>query len=429
MRQRDQPAGQVASGVGPIVSATSMVDAHPWRFAFLLLAALWAVLAITGFLASQAGPREPVGGSWEELVYSGPLASFVSYWQRWDALWYQQIAQNGYAAGNGTAAFFPLYPLLSRIASILFAGNVLLGELAVSAAASVGAITLLWRLVDVESGGRAARAWVLPFVATPRLSFSLKALTVLLTVLFPVGFVLLAPYTESLFLLFTVATLLLARTGHPWLAGLMGLLAGLTRIQGVFLALPIAYEYLSDRQTWAWIRRQGGRAPGLGLLAATLPAVGLAIVTAFQWLVIGERRSGLDLQSIWGLKVALPWDVLAASWAYMAGGAHNDSFAFVEAFNAACLLGAVAIVIAGARRLPVAYTLYALPSLGLLSFREMYFSPLMSVGRYVLVVFPVFMIAASWLAPRPKIAAAILIVSGLLELVFFQYWVRWGFVA
>ncbi len=65
----------------------------------------------TGWLAVRLGPGEPFAGSWEELIYKGPFADLVSFWQRWDALWYQHLAQSGYHAGDGSTAFFPLYPL------------------------------------------------------------------------------------------------------------------------------------------------------------------------------------------------------------------------------------------------------------------------------------------------------------------------------
>jgi len=408
--------------------ALALIDRRPWLAALLLLLALASILAVTGFLAVHLGPREPFSGTWEGLVYSGPLAELVSYWQRWDALWYQHIAENGYAAGNGTTAFYPLYPLLARITSTLFPGNTVLGLLVVSAAAFVGATTLLWRLVRMEAKGGLPRPWALPFRVTERTQLMLAALTVLLIVLFPASFFLLAPYTESLFLLLAVASLLLVRTGRPWLAGAVGLLAGLTRTQGVFLALPIAYEHLRERRSWDWIRGRGGRPPRLALLAALLPLGGIVLFTLYQAVMLGEQRSGLDTLAIWGYKLALPWDALGASWTYITGGVRNLNAKAVEVFNLVCLLGAAVIAVIGARRLPGAYTLYALPSLGLLFFRSMYFSPLMSVGRYVLVVFPCFMVAASWLTPHPRMAAAILVVSALLELALFQYWARWGFV-
>jgi hypothetical protein len=361
-------------------------------------------------------------------VYAGPLSTLISYWQRWDALWYQHIATAGYAVGDGTVAFFPLYPLASRLVSVALGGNIVLAELVVSALACVGAMTLLWRLVSQEAGGRLPRAWVLPYPVPFGRRTGLAALTVLLMLCFPVGYFLFAPFTESLFLLFAVATLYLARSGRPWLAGVAGLLAGLTRMQGVFLVLPIAWEILAEHGTFAWLRRRGGRPPGWTLLAAALPLAGFVSFTLYQRLVVGEQKSGLDLQALWGYRLLLPTDVLAAAWSYLTSD-RGDVPRAIEAMNAVALLGATVVALLGARRLPIAYTLYVLPSLGILYCRAMFFSPLMSASRYVLVLFPCFMVAASWLAPHPRIAAALLVLGVALELVLFQYFARWGFVA
>jgi len=86
-------------------------------------------------------------------------------------------------------------------------------------------------------------------------------------------------------------------------------------------------------------------------------------------------------------------------------------------------------VLLGVRRLPVSYTLYVVPSAAVLLLRETWFSPLMSVSRFCVVLFPGTMLLALWLAPRPRLAAAWLAVSFAMQLVLFQYWVRWGFVA
>ena len=74
--------------------------------------------------------------------------------------------------------------------------------------------------------------------------------TVLLVALSPVGFFLLAPYTEALFLATTAASFWFARERHPWLAGIAGAAAGLTRLQGGLLLLPLGYV--------AWRDLQGG---------------------------------------------------------------------------------------------------------------------------------------------------------------------------
>lgn len=424
----DDPPVERVLGDVPRAGFRWLFDTQPWRFAAVLVIVFSVLFIVVGSLASQLGPREPMAGSWEELVYSGPLASLVSFWQRWDALWYQHIATSGYAPNDGSIAFFPLYPFASRLVSVVLAGNILLAELVVSAIACVGALAMLWRLVNLEIAGGIPRRWILPYPVTFDRKVAIAALTVLLTLCFPVGFFLLAPFTESLFLLFAVATLYFARSGRPWLAGLAGLAASLARTQGVFLVLPIAWEVVRARDGWDWIRRRGGRPPGWSILAAALPLGGIVAFTLFQRVVLGGQKSGFELQAIWGYQLVLPTDAFAAAWGYVTSDRGVAARA-VEAFNAISLVGATLITLLAARRLPFAYTLYVLPSLLVLYGREMYFSPLMSVSRYVLVLFPCFMVAAAWLAPHPRIAAAVLFVGVGLELALFQYWVRWGFVA
>ena len=66
----------------------------------------------------------------------------------------------------------------------------------------------------------------------------------LLLATFPIAFILFAPYSESLFLVW-VALALYAMRGKRWgLVAIFSFLAALTRQQGIFLALPMAW--------WAW---------------------------------------------------------------------------------------------------------------------------------------------------------------------------------
>src|SRR5207245_4563456 len=131
-------------------------------------------------------------------------------WQRWDTLWYQHIAEHGYSATDGSLEFFPLFPLLSKLVSPAVAGQTVLAMLIVSTIAFAGAMFLLHRLAAVDAGARTA-PW-----------------TVLAVALFPTGFFLLAPYTESLFLAFSAGTFVALRADRPWLAGLAAVGASFT---------------------------------------------------------------------------------------------------------------------------------------------------------------------------------------------------------
>jgi hypothetical protein len=348
---------------------------------------LIVVLSIHGAPA----PGAPRGGE--------PSSLFLSAWQRWDADWYRRLAEEGYRAGEGTAAFYPLYPLLTRAVSLPLGGHILWAQLVVSSLAFFVAMWLLYRVARLDVGPLAAR------------------LAVLLTACFPTGFFLLAPYTESLFLALTLAAFWLAQAGRPWAAGLAGFGAALTRFQGVFLLAPLAFEYLRQR-------REQGKRPGVALLAATLPALGLVALSAYQRILVGESRSALEVQARWGYRIVPFWDVLAASWAHTAG--NRD---VIEALNLLCVLGFSLLALVAARRLPVAYALYIGPSLVLLLSRQVMISPLGGVSRFTLVLFPCFIVLALWLRRCPWLAGGWLVLSAMLETLLLIHWVHRGWVA
>jgi Mannosyltransferase (PIG-V) len=410
---------------------TALDRARPWLRGFRLAAALVVgqslCLAIVGLASPLVGPRAPFAGSWESLIGtdSSLLGRIGSNWQRWDALWYQQISLFGYRAEDHSAAFYPLYPVLTRAVS-LPSGELVRAELLVSATATILAAWLLWKLTRFELLTALRRED--PARRGPHRSIAAPAISVALVVLFPSGFFLLAPYTEGLFLCLTIGSFWLLRTGRPWAAGVVALLASLTRAQGILLAIPIAYEVLRLAGTLSAIRRRSWQPPGLALLAALLPILGALAFAVFQSQFAASGQIGLDPQAPWGLSLVLPWDALAASAAYIQREFGKPT-ATIEALNLIALALAFGITVLGIRRVPPVYSLFAVSMLALYPFRMMAFSPLMSVSRYVLVVFPCFIVAGLWLARRPRLAVGWLVVSALIQVALYQYWVRWGFVA
>lgn len=375
-----------------------------WKLALWLLVTLRIGLGLVGLLSIRVQPITSIGGNWTNLIVRGgdPWHHLLSMWQRYDALWYQQIATHGYALGNSTVAFYPLYPLVSHITSLVLGGNIVPAELLVSSVAFTVGMWLLYKVARLDAGPIAAQ------------------LAVLLTVFFPVGFYLLAPFTESLYLVLSLAAFWFARNGQPWAAGLAGFAAGLTRITAVFLVLPLAFEYLRHR------RKQGRllSLQSIDLVAAALPGLGILTVLAYDRLVIGQHTTPFAAEANWGYKASLPWNALSHSVTHIV--ALGD---MVEVLNLVSLVGFALLAVWVARKLPFAYTLYVVPYLALLLTHDYYFSPLMSISRYVLVLFPCFTVLAMWLVRRPWLAAGTLVTSLLLQVTFFQYGVHFGFVA
>ncbi|HEV8516431.1 MAG TPA: mannosyltransferase family protein [Candidatus Limnocylindrales bacterium] len=372
-----------------------------------LFLALRIGLTLMGlFVAVDAEPPGPCHfelafNGWRTLpaLDDGPVSfPFLGVWQRWDACWYEKIATYGYEPAENSVAFFPLYPLVITVASLLTLGDLVLAGIVVSAVAYVAGVTGLLVLVGEDFGARLARR------------------TALYLSLFPAAFFLLAPFTESLFLALSIWTLIAARRWAWGPAALLGLLAALTRPQGLLLVAPVAWE------AWrAWrdpaadghapgpmtepadgapaaratpVEPRGWRRRAGALVASGAPIVGLALYAGIAQIVAGETP--FEAQDLWGGRSFYPpWEVVEASarWIVERGDA-------MQLLNLVSLLGAAALLAAGVGRLPLSYLLYAVPQLLLVGSRIQP-TPLTSTTRYVLVLFPIFVVLAWLTARRP----------------------------
>ena len=173
------------------------------------------------------------------LADHGPAFPLVGVWQRWDACWYTKIATFGYEPVENSVNFWPLFPLLTGLTGRLLLGAMALGGLVVAGVGYVVAMIGLRRLVALDFDDQTALA------------------TIVAISIFPTAFFFFAPFTESLFLATAVWAILGARRRLWVLAAFAGLLAGLTRIQGVFLVLPLGWEAIQWWRAGGW--GQAGR--------------------------------------------------------------------------------------------------------------------------------------------------------------------------
>jgi hypothetical protein len=307
------------------------------------------------------------------LADQGAAFPLVGVWQRWDACWYTKIATHGYEPGLDSVSFWPLFPFLTGIVGRLLLGATALGGLVVAGVAYVVAMTGLRRLVALDFDDEVGLA------------------TVVAISIFPTAFFFFAPFTEALFLATAVWAILAARQRLWAIAAVAGLLAGLTRIQGVFLVLPIGWEALMSWRGEGESPRPTSGSTGSRILGPTLatlaPAIGFGAFMAFTAIAIS--KTPLDAQEAWGgTNFHPPWEVIDASvrWAID----HHDP---LQVFNLATLLLFAFVAVLGLRQVPVAYSLYAIPQIVLIGTRIQPI-PLTSTARYLLVVFPVFVILA-----------------------------------
>jgi hypothetical protein len=413
---------------------------------------LWsrlAILAVAAFAALSAG-QGGVGAAnaerFDEPALTRPLGvvgnALASPLAHWDAVWYLGIAESGYpSADSPRVAFFPLYPLLTRASAEVgggSAGALLIAGYAVSLAALLGALVLLHRLVALELGRR------------------LAAPTLLLLCVFPASLFLGAPYSESLYLLTSVGAFYAARTGHWAWAGVAAAAASGTRSAGVLLLLPLVVIYLYGprAEKGAVPATGGGRLAGLRPAYALradagwllLAPMGLIAYAAFLGFAHGDALAFASVQEYWGREFAGPlggvWEgiVAAGDGARQIASGSRDPIFFEQAGGdpfrvagmnlmlLATLVFALAGVVGVLRRLPFAYGAYVATALVLALSFPVDPQPLMSLPRFVVVLFPIFMWLALVCEERgitDRVAAAFGVGLGL----FVTQFAGWYFVA
>ena len=172
------------------------------------------------------------------------------------------------------------------------------------------------------------------------------------------------------------------------------------------LALPLLWVYLEQRRFS--LRRL--RPDGLWL--ALLPA-GLGVFVLFNWELTGDPLAFAHIQLTgWGHHLQNP---LSALWRGMTGG---DVFV---SFNSWYMAVVLALTLAAVRKLGVAYALFALMSVVL---PLVYSVPGGSMVRYTVVIFPLYVVAASAIRGRPGLDQAVTVASALLQGFLMSQWVN-----
>lgn len=349
---------------------------------------------------------------------------------RWDSIHYLTVAAHGYRTAPNTA-FFPLYPLLIHLLG-LGTGSTVIAGLLISAVCFAAWMALLHRLTRRELGARAADA------------------TVLLLAFSPLSLFFTAVYSESLFMALSIGAFVLARDGRWRWAGVAAAGATLTHVEGILLTAPLALMYLQSRTdpgARMWLRtllRSPRTFPGdlrkltLGATPLLLPVFALGSfllylhALGYGWLApssneraYGHHFTGPVLGVIRGVGAGI-----SGMLTILSGTPHGEvarAEAFLNVLYVAVLALALLTLWVAYRTLPKAYALYS--GLCLLTFVSSPVSgaPLTSLDRYVLVLFPLWMVAARWLEDRRRLPMA-LIGCGMLLFVFALQFARWSFV-
>lgn len=369
---------------------------------------LWAVLV----LLVQPLPPQPDEGlrpyQGQPILSSGGAGWLLGPWQRFDALHYTAIAANGYQ-NEADSVFPPLYPWIIRAAAFPFGSSHtahMAAAILVANLACLGLFIVLHKVTEAEIGPEhATRATV--YLA-----------------LFPTAFFLFAPYTESLFLLLASGSLWAARRGTFWQAGLLGMLASLTRLTGWVLVIPLAYEFWQQRGKAGEWRQTKAVGEGTAVL---LPGLGTFLFLVYRW-AVGLPAMSTMYNTYWYQQTGLPgYDLWRALQTMFLGGVARAG-EFTLWFDFFCALLLLATTILAFRRLGVTWGLYAALLLFFMLLPTSELKPLYSFSRYALAFFPTFFLLARW-GKNPWINRLVLYPSFILYLYFSGQFFIWGWVA
>jgi 4-amino-4-deoxy-L-arabinose transferase-like glycosyltransferase len=331
-------------------------------------------------------------------------------WSHWDAPHYLDLIVFGYRDGDSSSligphgyrsvypddlalyiVFYPLFPWLGTIVNAIV-DDPLVSAFVVTTLASMFVAPLLYRLVrhDEEPAVAMRAAWFL--------------------LIFPTAYFLHIGYTEALFMALVLGSFLAARGERWWLAGVLGGLAALARINGLILIPALAAEAFTQ-----WLQRPPAeRRLRVKWLAIGLVGVGFGIYLALNYAIYGSPFEFLRIQhEHWYKSLAAPWDSISGAFGWFRSDKPPDSqlmYGFMELLFVA--IGLAGTVYAAFRFRPSWFIWMAG---NLLLFVSTSF--LLSMPRYALTLFPIF-VALALVSARRWVLVLISVVS-IAGLVYF----------
>jgi len=293
----------------------------------------------------------------------------LQIWNRWDTVHYLNIARNGYGTDPEREILIiwpPLYPWLIRALHWL-PGGYLGAGLFISFVSYLLAVIGLYRLVGLD------------------FSREVSIRTVIYVSIFPSAYFLHAAYTEALFLALVVWSFLSARRGLWAWTGVLAGLASFTRITAFGLLPALLFEYLLQKGFRP--RRVSADVLWLALIPLGFLAylgVNYAVYeTPFAFLEMSRREHHK--------MVSAPWVGAQATWGSGLGyGPRRFLTVSLSELIAGVSSGLFALY--AAVRMRSSYSIYLLLSWATFAFTSFW----ASTTRYLLPLFPIFIVLAVW---------------------------------
>lgn len=277
----------------------------------------------------------------------------------WDSFWYLKIANQGYEYVPGkmtSIAFFPLYPSLIWLVSKLPLITPALAGWIISTLALVIGMIFFYKLVkqfhpDIDPNE-----------------------VIILLLIFPTSFFLTAVYTESLFLALSIIFFYYLFKKQFLTAAIFLSFASLCRLNGLFLFVPFIYEYFKAYGVKRFFNNN--------LLSFLVAPLGIFSFMFYQYLQFQEPLAFFKSQMEWGRKF-----ILNSGHFQLVTSASYANLTTDVLFLAVGLVSGLLLL-----KYRVSYGLYILITV-LIAVST---GTLMSIGRFTLILFPMFILIASF---------------------------------
>lgn len=323
---------------------------------WLIVVNIFALVGLNRFNLNQDTAYKWM--AWSDFS-AKPSWNIVELHNRWDSYWYLDIVKNGYYVRDGqyslaNIAFFPVYPALIKIVGTLIGGNFVLAGWLISMAFLFLSAIFLYKLVKVFH---------------PKID---PELPVIFLLAFPTAFFLNVIYTESLFLFISLACFYYCFKKNFLWAGIFGFAGAITHSNGVFLFIPISWEYWRsfgwkiNKNSWALI---------------TVP-IGSAIIPIYHYFKFHNLFLFFQYEGRWGRNFSVNWDHLQ----FFSHPADVNIFMDI-AFTLLAIIATYFIF----KKISALYGFYMLGTI----LSALTSGTMMSMGRYLLALFPIFILLAS----------------------------------
>lgn len=324
------------------------------------IALLWIVLI--NCLMFFFVHRTEVSDNWQVYpsVTAKPWAisqenNILKYFGYWDGPWYLSIAKEGYfikAGQESNVVFAPLYPLTIKIAHTITQLPWHLAAALVSVLCTLFAVSLLYREIKMQWDE----------------DIALRSIFFLL--IFPSSFFLTVAYTEGLFLLLAVLFFYFLRQKKWWTTAVFVALAAVTKIWGIALLLIAVIEYIRQEKKIK-----------ISALAFLLPLLTIALWSYYDYRQFGDWLAFAHGQQFFHRPVGnFSWSQL---WSAPTAG--DKTIMLIDSLSALAALTAGLIMIYWKK---IAYGLYAILGVAI----PLASGTWQSMNRYVLVLFPLFIV-------------------------------------